>query len=126
MGTVDVGDYVYGAKGLPVRVVAVSSVFDDRSCYRVTFEDKDSVVADGEHMWNLKEGFRRTEEIFQYGAGVDLLKATSTTLILPDDPSIIYIDAVDSVPVRCITVWSTDHVFLIGRGLHLTCNSYYR
>jgi len=126
MGTVDVGDYVYEAKGLPVRVVAVSSVFDGRPCYRVTFEDKDSVVADGEHMWNLKEGYRRTEEIFQYGAGVSLLKATSTTLILPDDPSIVYIDSVDSVPVRCITVWNPDHVFLVGRGLHLTCNSFYR
>jgi replicative DNA helicase len=130
MGTIEVGDYVYEAQGSPVRVVAVSSVFDNRTCYCVTFEDKNFVVADGEHRWPLANGpldlLRTTEEIFRFGESVNLSKATSQTLTLPDNPSIAYIDLVDSVPVRCITVWSPDHVFLVGRGLHLTCNSYYR
>jgi hypothetical protein len=39
-------------------------------------------------------------------------------------PAIITIDPVDSVPVRCIAVDSNDHLFLVGRGLHLTHNTH--
>jgi len=127
MGTVEVGDYVYGQQGSPVRVVKVSSIFEDRLCYRVTFEDEDSVIADEEHRWPLLEGVRRnTGEIFRYGEKVFLENPGPCTLLLPNKPSIVYIDAVDSVDVRCITVWNPAHVFLVGKGMHLTCNSYYR
>lgn len=39
-------------------------------------------------------------------------------------PTIVSIEPVASVPVRCIAVDSDDHLFLIGRGLHLTHNTH--
>lgn len=39
-------------------------------------------------------------------------------------PAIVAIDPVGSVPVRCIAVDGDDHLFLVGRGLHLTHNTH--
>lgn len=39
-------------------------------------------------------------------------------------PAVVSIEPVDSVPVRCIAVDNDDHLFLIGRGLHLTHNTH--
>ena len=50
MGAVQVGDEVFGKDGRPCRVTAKSEVkFID--CYRVHFDDKTSIVCDGEHLW---------------------------------------------------------------------------
>ncbi len=45
------GDYVFGANGRPTRVVAVSEVWRDRPCFRVTFNDGSQIIADAEHEW---------------------------------------------------------------------------
>jgi len=39
-------------------------------------------------------------------------------------PAISAIEPVPSVPVKCIAVDSPDHLFLVGRGLHLTHNTH--
>jgi hypothetical protein len=39
-------------------------------------------------------------------------------------PAVAMIEPVESVPVRCIAVDSDDHLFLAGRGLHLTHNTH--
>jgi hypothetical protein len=39
-------------------------------------------------------------------------------------PAVLHIEPVESVPVRCIAVDSDDHLFLAGRGLHLTHNTH--
>ncbi|MFA5107754.1 MAG: LAGLIDADG family homing endonuclease [Patescibacteria group bacterium] len=63
-----VGDKVIGRDGLPCTVTWCSPVWNNRSCYRLTFDDGAVVVADAEHEWlvfskddrvNLKH---RTEE----------------------------------------------------------------
>lgn len=55
------GDTVFGSNGLPCRVKAVSEVFTDVSCYRITFDDGYSVVASGSHLWEIeRRSFRRT------------------------------------------------------------------
>jgi hypothetical protein len=51
MGEIQVGDQVVGRDGLPARVIGVSPVHHGRPCYRVTFNDRTSVVADGGHLW---------------------------------------------------------------------------
>lgn len=39
-------------------------------------------------------------------------------------PAIASIEPVESVPVQCLAVDSDDHLFLIGKGLHLTHNTH--
>ena len=51
MGEIQPGDEVLDDQGRPTRVVAVSETWSDRPCYRVTFSDGSSIVADEEHEW---------------------------------------------------------------------------
>ncbi|MEV0774638.1 replicative DNA helicase [Streptomyces sp. NPDC050433] len=45
------GDFLLDATGRPTRVVAATGVLHDRPCYKITFDDGSSVVADAEHQW---------------------------------------------------------------------------
>jgi hypothetical protein len=56
MGDIVPGQYVYGAHGQPVKVLAKSEVLYDRICYKVTTDDGHSVVADAEHQWLARIG----------------------------------------------------------------------
>jgi len=55
MGEVGTGDYVFDEKGWPVRVLGVSDVLHDRTCYELEFEDGERVVADAQHRWPVGE-----------------------------------------------------------------------
>lgn len=69
MDAVRPGDFVLGANGAPVKVLAESEVFTGHDCYRVTFSNGESVIADAGHLWStrsLSDGktkARTTEEI---------------------------------------------------------------
>ncbi|QLQ09360.1 MAG: replicative DNA helicase [Nocardioidaceae bacterium] len=51
MGEVAVGDQLIAADGRPTIVVATTDVMVNRPCYRITFSDGSSIVADAEHQW---------------------------------------------------------------------------
>nr|PZM98728.1 MAG: hypothetical protein DIU77_07270 [Thermocrispum agreste] len=51
IGEIQAGDMVLGRDGRPARVLGMSPVFTDRTCYRITFADGTSVVSDGGHRW---------------------------------------------------------------------------
>ena len=51
MGEVAVGDALLGADGRPTTVVAATEVLHGRPCYRVSFSDGTTVVADADHQW---------------------------------------------------------------------------
>ena len=55
MGQVQVGDEVFGSDGRPCRVTNKSAIHE-RPCYRVTFDDGSSVVADNVHLWEVWTG----------------------------------------------------------------------
>src|SRR5262249_9841 len=55
MGDVQTDDLLLDEFGNPCRVVGTSPVFNDRKCYRVTFADKTSIVADEQHLWEVDE-----------------------------------------------------------------------
>lgn len=50
MGAVQVGDTVFDEAGNPCTVIAVSEV-NHRPCYRLTFDDGSTLVADDVHRW---------------------------------------------------------------------------
>ena len=51
MGGLAVGDRVYDDQGTPTTVTWCSPVFEDHRCYRVTFDEGSTLVADAEHQW---------------------------------------------------------------------------
>ena len=51
MGQIEVGQYVFAEDGRPVQVTATTEVSQGRPCYRVTFSDGSSIVADESHLW---------------------------------------------------------------------------
>ena len=51
LGDIHPGDYVFDENGLPCRVLAESRIWTDRPCYRVTFDDGESIIADEMHEW---------------------------------------------------------------------------
>ena len=51
MGDLTVGQFVFDADGKPTRVLAATDVMLDRECFRVTFSDGSSIIADGDHLW---------------------------------------------------------------------------
>jgi hypothetical protein len=54
MGRLQVGDYVYNEKGWPCEVTFTTDVMHDHECYRVSFSDGTSIVADAEHLWEVE------------------------------------------------------------------------
>ncbi len=77
IGDIQPGDFVYGRDGAAVRVVGASDVKHGRPCFRVAFDNGDSVVTDATHVWTVIEWSNRpagerqvtTGEMFR--AGVD-------------------------------------------------------
>lgn len=55
MGSLKVGDLVYGEHGRPVKVTRAYAVLHDRDCFQVTFSDGTSIVADAEHLWSVTD-----------------------------------------------------------------------
>jgi hypothetical protein len=55
MGEVLVGDKVFDQYGHQCSVIGKSKV-KTKDCYRITFDDKTSVVCDDEHLWKLSSG----------------------------------------------------------------------
>ncbi|TEX50685.1 MAG: replicative DNA helicase, partial [Actinomycetales bacterium mxb001] len=51
MGDIRPGQSVFDEEGNPTTVVAVSPTWHDRPCYRITFSDGSTIVADEEHEW---------------------------------------------------------------------------
>lgn len=51
MGSIAVGEEVFGPDGKPRRVIAATEVMHDHDCYRVTFKDGREIVADAGHLW---------------------------------------------------------------------------
>jgi phage terminase large subunit-like protein len=51
MGSLNVGDCVYGPDGSIRRVIAATEPMLGQPCYRVTMADGESVVADARHQW---------------------------------------------------------------------------
>lgn len=51
MGDLKVGDHVFDDRGRPVLVRAATEVMSGRPCFRVTFSDGESIVADADHRW---------------------------------------------------------------------------
>ena len=51
MGSLRVGDLVFGVDGQPTPVVAATKIMSGRPCYEVCFSDGQTIIADAAHLW---------------------------------------------------------------------------
>lgn len=59
MGAINQGDVVFDESGRPCLVTLVTPTMGDRDCYRVSFDDGESVVCCGDHLWTVQDGYLR-------------------------------------------------------------------
>jgi replicative DNA helicase len=133
IGEVQCGDCVLGAAGRPTRVVAATEVMEGRPCYEIEFSDGSVIVADAQHQWavSVDGGSARvlTSEwvLATVSAGstvtVSRTVAARSGRIDSRDWKISRIETMASVPVRCIEVEASDHLYLAGEAMIPTHNS---
>ena len=51
MKDVKVGDYLFDEKGVPCEVTNITGIMSDRPCYKITFDDGETIIADENHQW---------------------------------------------------------------------------
>lgn len=54
MRDIQIGDYVYDENGNPTRVINTSPIFKNHDCYEIEFSDGEKIVADADHLWEVK------------------------------------------------------------------------
>lgn len=81
MGDLKVGDIVFDKHGKKTKILNVSNVHFN-PCMKITFDDKDTIIADNDHRWlisfscgdnGVNEQIMTTQEIFQYLSYVNSL-----------------------------------------------------
>lgn len=98
MGDVEVGARVFDECGTPCRVRAVSEIKYGHECYRLTFDDGSSIVADSEHNWPIDDYWpTRTVDL---RPGVDKIRLADPLDIFPKELPI---------PPYVLGVWLGDY-----------------
>jgi replicative DNA helicase len=125
MGEVRVGEELLGADGKPTRIVATTDVMFDRSCYEVEFSDGSVITADAQHQWlaaatttQQQPGGRLVVTTEELAAALALIpaghRARNAIALAQTTRSVVDARKIDSVPVRCVEVDSSDHLYLAG------------
>ena len=121
MGSLKVGDQVFDENGKPCNVTFVTPVMYDHKCYNITFSDGEVITADADHNWYIqryghKWHVETTHDIILNGIeGVKVPTCDSSTFY-KGVKYITKIEDVESVPVKCITVDSPNHLYLCGKN----------
>lgn len=55
MGQIEVGDEVLGRDGQPTKVTFVTPIQYNHQCFKVSFEDGETVIADKDHNWYVRD-----------------------------------------------------------------------
>ena len=141
MGDLKAGDKVYASNGSVCNVTHAHETMHNRECFEVVFDNGERIVADGEHQWFTQTAHERDKKL---NGSVKTTKDIAATLYdseklnhqipilfngvneIENNKEWVHIKAVipvKSVPVRCITVDSPDHLFLVGKQYVPTHNS---
>ena len=62
MGDLGVGDYVLNAEGKPTLVTSVTDIMYNHDCYRVVFDTGEEIIADADHLWEVRDKLTQTDK----------------------------------------------------------------
>lgn len=104
MGTIQPGDWVFGADGKPVEVVGKSPTYYDRECFKVITGDGEELVTDSEHLWSIAIDRRRPDK-FKLATTENLFLRQVTAREfrrpwVPDTQPIRYPEAPEALPIK--------------------------
>lgn len=126
IGKLKIGDKVFSSAGQPTKVVAKSETYTDAECYKIIFDCNESIIAESDHLWEVYRNGEKiivpTKFLFDNPDSYTLKRAPikGKDKRFPKDwnqqVKIIFIKKVDSVPVACIEVEDTTHMFLCGKN----------
>ena len=121
MQTIEVGDEVYGSDDKPYMVLATTGFQYMRPCFKFTFSDGTSIIADENHEWivNIECNLKTSLELYT--------EFSCPIVISPNTLEYWEITSIKPVPmtaVRCIMVDSPNHLFKAGLNGVPTHNSY--
>jgi phage terminase large subunit-like protein len=113
MGDLQEGDFVYGTSGKPVKVIATSEVFENHDCYKLTFSDGSSVVADAGHVWTVLNARRKaknltTDRVFETYLHPRSDGKRETVYTIPPKQSLIGKQKHLPIPPYTLGVWLGD------------------
>lgn len=123
MADIKVGDYVLGDDGLPTKVINTSEIFLGNKCFKVTFDDGESIIADADHLWEVQysviHGFngkgnssriktevKKTDELY-HSYKKDLNGYTDYVYSIPISQPIEYPDKEVPLPAYVYGLWLT-------------------
>lgn len=124
MGDLTTNDQVFDENGNPVRILAVSEVWNNRPCYEVTFSDGEVIIADENHDWYVDVDADGTF-ILETKSIYKVIYWLNSKVWIHETFSrrIVSVTPVTNRATVCIEVDSPTHLFLAGRNLIPTHNS---
>lgn len=124
MGDLTTNDQVFDENGNPVRILAVSEVWNNRPCYEVKFSDGEVIIADENHDWYVDVDTDGTF-ILETKSIYKIIYWLNSKVWIHETFSrqIVSITPVTNRATVCIEVDSPTHLFLAGRSLIPTHNS---
>lgn len=124
MGDLRVGDYVFTPSGKPTLVDWVGDVQYGNPCYELEF-DQETIIADAEHLWPATSKYGNVPKLWTTKEMFAWPKAENCEVLFTvGKHQLTKITQVESVPVRCIRVTDPDHLFLCGKTLIPTHNTF--
>src|ERR1043166_286624 len=94
MQYVAAGDWVFDERGQPTQVIFATAPMEGHTCYRVRFSDGHTIIADAEHLWQVralrtggKKGLRKTARPQKGKPGLLTTAEIACTLLMKDSPS---------------------------------------
>lgn len=124
MGELTINDQVFDENGNPVRILAVSEVWNNRPCYEIRFSDGAVIIADENHDWYVDVDTDGTF-ILETKSIYKIIYWLNSKVWIHETFSrqIVSITPVTNRETVCIEVDSPTHLFLAGRNLIPTHNS---
>lgn len=132
MSEIKVGDKLFDKDGNVCTVTAKSETHYN-PCYKITFDNNDTVIADHEHRWLImvddKEMVITTEEMFKYfnnGTSLRILSGVTAYENLREFHPVYIIQDIqetETVPTQCIAVDSPSHTYCFGYSMIPTHNT---
>lgn len=84
MGELKDGDQIFGSDGKIYNITKAHEILENRECYKITFDNGESIVADGDHLWFTQTKIDRKRKYNREGS-VKTTKEILNTLSYSSD-----------------------------------------